>query len=195
MLADEVYHLLGYTAVPPQPLAHISDSDTVISLGSFSKILAPGLRLGWIEAAPALLERLAATGLLQSGGGLNPFTSEIARSLLEQGWQDKFLANLKTVYQSRAAALSQALRYYLPDVAQFTEPAGGFFIWVKLPQVADTAVLLEQLRPYHVAYHPGVKFSAQGDLRQYLRLSFAFYDEVTLAKGVQRLQEGLAELT
>ena len=194
VLADEVYHLLGYTAVPPQPLFHISDSDQIISLGSFSKILAPGLRLGWIEAAPLLLERLAASGLLQSGGGLNPFTSEIVRSLLEQGWQDEFLAKLRTIYQSRAAALSQALRHYLPDVAQFTEPDGGFFIWVKLLQVADTAVLLEQLRPFHVAYHPGSKFSAQGSLRQYLRLSFAFYDEAVLEEGVRRLQAGLAAI-
>jgi DNA-binding transcriptional MocR family regulator len=164
VLADEVYQLLDYTAgrdsagrpnlpmtestVPPQPLAHVSDSDTVISLGSFSKILAPGLRLGWIEAAPTLLDRLAAGGLLQSGGGFNPFTAEIVRSLLEQGWQDEFLAHLKTTYRSRAAALSRALHRYLPDAAQFTEPAGGFFIWVKLPQVADTADLLEGLRPY-----------------------------------------------
>lgn len=191
ILADEVYQLLAYTAVPPQPLCHISDNNRVISLGSFSKILAPGLRLGWIEAAPALLDRLANSGLLQSGGGLNPFTAEIVRSLLEQSWQDEFLAHLKTVYLSRAAALSQALRHYLPD-AQFTEPDGGFFIWVKLPQVADTAILLERLRPYHVAYHPGSKFSAEQGLRQHLRLSFAFYDETTLAEGVRRLQTGLA---
>lgn len=191
VLADEVYHLLGYTAVPPQPLAHISHSDTVISLGTFSKILAPGLRLGWIEAAPALLQRLTDSGLLQSGGGLNPFTAEIVRSLLEMGWQDEFLAHLKAVYQSRAAALSRALRHHLPDDVQFVEPEGGFFIWARLPQVADTAVLLEGLRPYHVAYHPGRKFSAEQGLRQYLRLSFAFYDEAALEEGVRRLKAGL----
>jgi DNA-binding transcriptional MocR family regulator len=195
VLADEVYHLLGFTAVPPQPLFHISNSSTVISLGTFSKILAPGLRLGWIEAAPALLERLTASGLLQSGGGLNPFTAEIVRSLLEQNWQDEFLAHLKTTYQSRAAVLSQALRQYLPDTVQFAEPEGGFFIWAKLPQVVDTAVLLERLRPYHVAFHPGAKFSATQGLRQHLRLSFAFYDEATLQEGVRRLQKGLASLT
>lgn len=194
ILADEVYQLLDYTAVPPPPLYHVSSSDTVISLGSFSKILAPGLRLGWIEAAPSLLQRLVNSGLLQSGGGLNPFTAEIVRSLLEMGWQDEFLARLKVVYQSRAAALSRALRRYLPDAAQFTEPAGGFFIWVKLPGVVDTAVLLDGLRPYQVAYHPGSKFSAEQGLRQYLRLSFAFYDEATLEEGVRRLQTGLDAL-
>ncbi len=195
ILADEVYHLLGYTAVPPQPLFHISHSDRVISLGTFSKILAPGLRLGWIEAAPALLQRLTDSGLLQSGGGLNPFTAEIVCSLLEQGWQAEFLAQLKAAYRSRAAALSQALHHYLPDAAQFVEPAGGFFIWVKLPKVADTAVLLEGLRPYKIVYHPGSKFSAEQGLRQYLRLSFAFYDEAALEEGVRRLKAGLAALT
>jgi DNA-binding transcriptional MocR family regulator len=201
ILADEVYQLLGFaddgaesgTAVPP-PMAHISPGDTVISLGSFSKILAPGLRLGWLEAAPALLAQLAATGLLQSGGGLNPFTAEIVRSAIEQGWQDEFLARLKAIYRSRAVVLSQALHHYLSDFAQFDEPEGGFFIWVKLPQIADTAVLLEGLRPYQVAYHPGAKFSAQAGLRQYIRLSFAFYDEAMLVEGVRRLKTGLTAL-
>ena len=195
VLADEVYQLLDYTAVPPQPLAHISPNDTVISLGTFSKILAPGLRLGWIEAAPALLERLTGCGLLQSGGGFNPFTAEIVRSLLEQGWLAEFLTQLKATYRSRAAALSQALRHHLSDDVQFTEPTGGFFIWARLPEVADTAVLLEQLRPYKVAFHPGPKFSAEQGLRQYLRLSFAFYNEATLEEGVRRLQAGVAALS
>ena len=201
ILADEVYQLLDFadnpmavgTAVPP-PMGHICDSNTVFSLGSFSKILAPGLRLGWIEAAPILLDRLAATGLLQSGGGLNPFTAEIVRSALEQGWQDEFLAKLKAAYRSRAAVLSQALRYHLSELAQYNEPAGGFFIWAKLPQVKDTAVLLEGLRPYQVAYHPGAKFSASGSLQQSIRLSFAFYDEALLVEGVRRLKSGLTAL-
>ena len=75
IVADEVYHLLGYTATsPPPPLGSHIEAGTVLSLGSFSKILAPGLRLGWIQTGPALIERLVKSGLLGRGGGLTPFT-------------------------------------------------------------------------------------------------------------------------
>jgi DNA-binding transcriptional MocR family regulator len=82
IVADEVYQMLNYTAVPPQPFAAHIGTGSALSLGSFSKILAPGLRLGWIQAAPARLEALLHAGLLESGGGLNPFTSGIVRSAI-----------------------------------------------------------------------------------------------------------------
>ena len=75
VVADEVYHPLSYASVPPTPLAAFCTSAEVISLGSFSKILAPGLRLGWLQAAPEVIARIVKCGLLDSGGGLNPFTS------------------------------------------------------------------------------------------------------------------------
>ena len=87
IVADEVYHLLTYDTVPPQPLANYADTGTILSIGSFSKILAPGLRLGWVQANQALRHRLVRSGLLESGGGLNPFTSKLVQSALELGLQ------------------------------------------------------------------------------------------------------------
>jgi len=97
IVADEVYHLLNYAMAPPPPLASYIENEHVFSVGSFSKILAPGLRLGWIQAAPSLLQKLADSGLVDSGGGLNPFTSNLVRIVLEQGWQDAHLADLKAI--------------------------------------------------------------------------------------------------
>ena len=73
IVADEVYHLLNYSDAPPAPLAFYSEQANILSLGSFSKILAPGLRLGWVQSSPALVEKLALSGLADSGGGLKPF--------------------------------------------------------------------------------------------------------------------------
>jgi len=87
VLADEVYHCLSYEEPPPPPLASFANSGTVLSLGSFSKILAPGLRLGWVQGRADRLQTLAQCGLLDSGGGLNPFTAAIVRSALELGLQ------------------------------------------------------------------------------------------------------------
>lgn len=191
IVADEVYHLLRYTAAPPRPVAQFTAGGRVFSLGSFSKILAPGLRLGWIQAAPGLLARLAGSGLLDSGGGLNPFTANIVRVALEEGWQAAHLAQVRRTYQRRLAALTAALTAELGDVAQFTPPDGGFFVWVALPEGVDTAVLLPIAHRQQVSYQPGGRSSSQGGLRNYLRLSFAFYDEAMLAEGVARLRAAL----
>src|SRR5262245_7997558 len=118
IVADEVYQLLNYTTVPPPPFAAHIGTGNVLSLGSFSKILAPGLRLGWIQAIPARLDALIHAGLLESGGGLNPFTSGIVRSAIELGLQQKCLADLKTVYAARAATLTGAVRRYLPEALE-----------------------------------------------------------------------------
>ncbi len=188
ILADEVYHFLNYRVVPPPPMASFVEDGTVISLGSFSKILAPGLRLGWIQAAPDLLQRFIGCGLLDSGGGLNPFTSSVVRSMLELGLQADHLRELKVAYQQRAAALSRALRSYLPSEISFTEPEGGFFIWLKLPAGTDAAELLATAQHNGVGFQPGVKFSSEQGLRNHIRLSFAFYEPFRLVEGVSRLQ-------
>ena len=188
IIADEVYHLLNYALEPPPPpMASFIGSDTVFSLGSFSKILAPGLRLGWIQTGPALLKRLIGCGLLDSGGGLNPFTSAVVRSALELGLQHTQLATLKTTYTERKAALSAALKQNLPDTVRFLEPEGGFFIWLVFPERVDTKRLLQKARQNNVGYLPGVKFSSAGRLKNCARLSFSYFDVSGLAEGARRL--------
>jgi DNA-binding transcriptional MocR family regulator len=187
VVADEVYHLLSYNVAPPPPLAAFAADGQVLSLGSFSKILAPGLRLGWVQAAPAHIARLVQSGLLDSGGGLNPFTSALVRIVLEEGWQDEYLAHLKATYQARIAALGAALRRELRDAVHYVEPQGGYFFWLRLAATADTGVLLERAAAYQVSFRPGVRFSSRAGLHNYLRISFAFYDIPDLVKGAHRL--------
>ena len=134
IVADEVYHFLNYAGQPIKPFAAYTDLETVISLSSFSKILAPGLRLGWMQAHPDKIKRLVTSGLLDSGGGLNPFTSAIVRELVEAGDLEKNIAKLIATYRSRQAAMEAALRRQLPQ-ATFKTPQGGFFFWVRLPGV------------------------------------------------------------
>jgi 2-aminoadipate transaminase len=194
IVADEVYHPLSFGAYPPAPLGSHVASDTVLSLGTFSKILAPGLRLGWIQTGPTLLTRLTQGGLLNSGGGLNPFTSAIVASALELGLQDKYLEYLKKTYQQRSIALSAALTQHMPNCVSFDEPKGGFFIWLRFPDEIDTQQLLKNALEEDVEFSLGSDFSCDQASRNYARLSFSFYNEEKLTIGVQRLAVAVKSL-
>jgi DNA-binding transcriptional MocR family regulator len=187
IVADEVYQLLAYTITPPPPMAKFTEYGTVLSLGSFSKILAPGLRLGWIQTHPDLMERLINNGLIFSGGGLNPLTSAIVQSAIELGLQAKQLSHLKKVYSQRKNALNSALRENLRDLVSFVEPGGGFFTWLRLPQGLDAEKLLPEANKHHVNFPPGPNFSPQRGLKNYMRLSFAYYEASDLKEAVKRL--------
>jgi len=187
IVADEVYQLLAYSGTPPPSMAKYTDSATVLSLGSFSKILAPGLRLGWIQTHPDLMKSLTTNGLVYSGGGLNPFTSAIVQSAFELGLQEKQLFHLQKVYWKRQNALNSALRENLNDSVSFVESGGGFFTWLQLPQRVDTEKLIPEAHQHDVSFAPGSFFSPRRDLKNYMRLSFAYYEEPELVVGAKRL--------
>jgi DNA-binding transcriptional MocR family regulator len=193
IVADEVYHLLAYTVTPPPPMMAYDTAGTVLSLGSFSKILAPGLRLGWIHAAPALFSRLTQSGLLLSGGGLNPFTSGIVQSVLELGMQHDHLSYLKEIYTKRSAALNAALHDHLPPDVSYSEPQGGFFIWLCLPEEIDADTFRSRARDQMVDFQPGIHFSSRQTLRNHIRLSYSYYEVGELSEGVRRLAGVISE--
>lgn len=187
VVADEVYHMLHYTQPPPLSFGHYVEQGPVLSLSTFSKILAPGLRLGWIQATPALVDQFVDSGIVRSGGGLTPFVSGVVRSALELGIQAHYLAWLRRLYQDRVTLLDQALRTYLPPWVEFTTPSGGYFFWLKLPAAMDAQALLAKAEAYQVGFRPGNKFTTTGGLHNYLRLSFSYYDSAQLVEGAERL--------
>jgi DNA-binding transcriptional MocR family regulator len=193
VVADEVYHLLSYTTPAPPPLASRIETGTVLSLGSFSKILAPGLRLGWLQAGSKIIERFFTCGLLDSGGGLNPFTSGVVRSAIELGLLERNVEHLKAVYSRRMTAMIAALRAHLPKGVKFLESSGGFFLWLTLPEQMDALDIERRAIKQNVDFMPGVRFSSRRGLSNCLRLSFAFYDIPDLEEGVKRLGGVLAK--
>lgn len=189
LLADEVYHFLGYTRQPPSSFAGYTQDGNVITLQSFSKILAPGLRLGWLQAEAKIIQRLTGCGLLDSGGGLNPFTSAVVREVIESGGLAANIEKLKATYARRLTFMDAALRRHLPG-AEYILPEGGFFFWVRLPGV-DAAALRARTRAQQADFRPGLLFSARRGLSEYLRLSFAFYAEQEIEEGLRRLAKCL----
>ena len=189
VLADEVYNLLHYGDPPPPPIASfdVSGEGCVISLGSFSKMLAPGLRTGWLQARAPIVRRFANAGLTISGGGLNHFTSTLVYAVLERGMLQDNIAHLRRTYAERVSAMTAALRRHLDDVIEFTAPGGGYFFWLTFTDGTNTDDLLPIAQEHGVNYRPGAAFSASGEFTGAIRLAFALYEPDMLAEGVRRL--------
>ena len=189
IVADEVYHLLRYRNDnnDPAPMAAHVGSGVVLSLGTFSKILAPGLRLGWIQAAEPLLARLAARGFIVSGGGLNPFTSALVAVTLSDGSVDQYLAQLRTLLATRVATMDAGLRAHFPADIGYEVPTGGYFFWLRFTDGVATPAFTHRAQAHKVGFRPGNLFSITGGLANHMRLSFAYYD-------IDRIEAGLAVL-
>jgi DNA-binding transcriptional MocR family regulator len=159
-------------------------------VGSFSKILAPGLRLGWIQANEGIILRLVTSGLLDSGGGMNPFTSAIVCKSLENGSLDQNIVKLNGVYRTRVAVMDEMLRNYLPD-GEFIKPQGGYFFWVRLPNGINGTELQDRAKAFKVGFRPGALFSSEGGMKDFMRISYVFYEPDELEQGIFRIYQSL----
>ena len=191
IIADEVYQMLNYYKKPPAAFGTMIDSHTVVSLGSFSKILAPGMRLGWIQTSPKLIASLTASGFINSGGCVNQFTANIVRCTMELGLLETHLEIIRDTYRSRLEAMDAALSKAFGEVMTWTSPKGGYFFWLQLNENIDTGKLRHRAVDYKTGFQAGERFSSTGKLKNYLRLSFACYNEAEIRKGITRLKGAL----
>jgi DNA-binding transcriptional MocR family regulator len=186
VVEDDVYRELWFDT-PPPPSMIMYDQAHVVRLGSFSKILAPGLRLGWMMAAPALISRAAGSGVLTSGGGLSHFQAHVVAEYMRLGLLDAHVVDLRAAYKARRDTLVAALLKCLPAGCHFTAPEGGFFIWVRLPEGIDAAALLARAEEARVAYVPGAHFHVDGGGQRELRLAFSLLPPQEMVEGARRL--------
>lgn len=192
IVADEVYQLLSFPHVtPPPPMFTFDAHGTVLALGSFSKILAPALRLGWIQASKSLLKTICDSGQLDSSGGINPVISGIVHAAIVTGKQQEHLDFAVQTLWKRCDSLMQELKRSLPDGVTFEVPNGGYFVLVRLPEYMNAAELLPIAQRHKVMYLPGSSFSQS--MKNYLRLSFSWYDYHELELGARRLADAIRE--
>jgi DNA-binding transcriptional MocR family regulator len=191
VVEDDVYYQLWYDTSPPPSIYSLSTSERAIRLGSFSKILAPGLRLGWMHASPKIVQRCVQSGVLDSGGGLGHFTAHIVAAFIELGMLDTHVETLRTQYQKRRDVLVAALADHLPADCHWITPQGGFFVWLRLPEGINCVEFLQSAEDAGVSYVPGTLFFAQGGGENYGRLNFTMVPMNELEDGARRLGSAL----
>jgi 2-aminoadipate transaminase len=218
VVADEVYRLTGFArpagvgeatgrgrGAPPPPSLTAFDGERVLALNSVSKVLSPGLRVGWIDGPPADLRRIATSGVLRSGGGMNPFPAAVVRAAIDGGALAAHLERVRSLLAERHAVLSAALASELPQ-ASFAPAAGGYFLWLRLPGLdVDAAGTRAALARHAVRVAPGTLFSPPAPdgaapsaggapAREHLRLCFAHAAPEALREGVARLAAAVEDV-
>jgi 2-aminoadipate transaminase len=193
ILEDDAYGFLSYDGPAAAPLRALDDR-WVIYLGSFSKILAPALRAGWIVAAEELMPRLSA---LKHAVDLDTpaFSHHLIAAFLAGGGLARHVARLRREYASRRDAMLAALADHFPSGVSWNRPTGGLFIWVELPRGMDATLLLEgALATEGVAFTPGEAFAAAGGghNRHCFRLCFSATPAEQIDDGIRRLGRAVA---
>ncbi|XP_048510524.1 uncharacterized protein YER152C-like isoform X3 [Athalia rosae] len=200
---DDVYNLLRYEDVedPPQRLFYYDNpcdpeyrGGNVVSNGSFSKILSPAIRLGWMECGSRVCGVLKQSGIMKSGGAVNHYVSGVVASLLELGLEDSYLNLLIRTYKERLESLCNILDRYLPRCCSYRRPEGGYFVWISLPVGTNGEHFIRWCQEkYKVTAIPGSRFSNAGRSENHLRLSIAFHKNDVLEKAVKTLCTALLD--
>jgi DNA-binding transcriptional MocR family regulator len=185
VVEDNPYGLLGFDRPSPNAM-RAEDSENVIYLGSFSKTIASGLRVGWALVPPSLKDKLviASESSILCPSNFSQMT--ISNYLADQPWRDQ-IASFCELYKVRRDAMLQALEEHFPASATWTKPGGGFYVWVNLPPEIDTKLLVPKAIVAKVAYVPGTAFYADGLGSWQLRLSFCHPTPERIHQGVAAL--------
>ena len=187
VIEDDPYSELYFEGTVPPPMKAL-DSDSVIMLGTFSKLLAPGLRIAWLIASHDVLDKFVR---MKQGADLhtNTFAQYIIYEFIKQGGLDIHIEKIKELYKKRKTVMVQAMEHYFPSEVKFTRPNGGLFLWVELPEKVNTVELLPKAVERNVAYIPGTAFYPDGGGHNSMRLNYSKPTETEIEEGIKRLAE------
>jgi 2-aminoadipate transaminase len=192
VLEDNPYGLLRYEGEPQPTLYGLDGGEYVIYLGTFSKILSPGLRLGWAAAPAPVLQKLnlgkQATDLCSA-----PFAQYFVTAFFEHRDWRAYLAGQRALYHRRRDVMLEALAEHFPAEATWTQPEGGLFLWATLPSYIDTTDLLARALREHVAFVPGRAAYLDGRGGTEMRLNFSGVGDDDIREGVRRIGKVIAE--
>lgn len=190
ILEDDPYGALRYEGEPILTLKSMDAGGIVTYMGSFSKVLSPGVRLGWLLASQDLIEKYKSAkecSDLQS----STISQMVVNAYLEDNDLDAHICEITTLYRQRRNWMIRVLTDLFPKKVSWTYPQGGLFLWVILPDWIDTAALLPEMVSRGVAYLPGQDFFANRDVRNCLRLNFSNASQEQIMNGLSAMTQVL----
>jgi 2-aminoadipate transaminase len=192
VIEDNPYGLLRYEGEATEPLYKLDGGDYVLYLGTFSKILSPGIRLGWLCAPPPVMEKVV-LGKQAADLCTSTLTQYFVGEYFAEGrWRD-YIDALIEIYRARRDAMLEALERHFPQQATWTHPEGGLFVWATLPGYIDTTDLLAKALREDVAFVPGAAAYVDGRGASSMRLNFSGSGEDEIREGVERIGHVVAE--
>ena len=194
ILEDDAYGELYFQGGPErvEPLKALDTENRVIYAGSFSKIISPGIRLGWACAAPELIERFDMARQMAVVCP-NPLIQAAAAEMCGNGFLARHIETLRVKYAKRCSAMLASLNNHMPDGISWTQPEGGFYILVTLPKRIDALAMLDRALANNVAYVIGAAFSPDGTNKSTFRISFSRESEDVIEEGIRRLGAAVRE--
>ena len=186
IVEDDPYHQLRYSGGNVPPIYSIDGHRRTIYVGTLSKLLAPGIRVGWIVARREFIDKLQ---LAKQPIDLctNVFSQHLAYRYLKEDIVDRQIEKIKDLYRAKRDHMLDALREFVPERVGWTSPEGGMFIWLTLPEGIDAEEMFQDALDDGVAYVPGSIFYGNSPKKNTLRLNFTFVEENEITEGVKRL--------
>ncbi len=185
ILEDDPYGALRFEGEHLPNLYELAPQH-VIYAGTFSKVIAPGFRLGWIAANQSVLKKLTQTKQ-SSDLQVSTYVQMLVCEMLETGFYDAQVAKARNYYHRQRDSMLTAMQRHFPPQVQYESPAGGMFFWASLPEGMDAGKVLEAAIDAKVAYVPGQSFYANGEGKNTMRLSFSVSTEEEIKEGIKRL--------
>ncbi len=192
IIEDDPYGDLIFEGEKIPPIKSLDKRGRVIYLSTFSKILAPGFRLGWVIASKDILDKLVlakqATDLCT-----NVFSQYVAYEYVNGGYLDDQVKKISTMYKHKRDVMIDSLKTHFPKEVKWTVPKGGMFIWISLPKTIDTRLMFQKALSKKVAYVVGEAFFPEGGNYHSMRLNFSYSDDETIKEGIKRLADVINE--
>lgn len=184
IIEDNVYGDLRFAGEPLPTLFSLDRSGLVIQCGSFSKIVAPALRLGWMAGTP---DAIAAIASVRQDLGVGQWLARVMEAYLREGLLEPHLVEANRVYRRKAETAARAMRVYCGDYADFRMPQGSFYLWVEIDDRVDWDEAAQRAAREGIFFRPGERFMGETDGRQFLRLAYSHVSEDVIERGIRTL--------
>ncbi len=188
IVEDNPYGYISFEGSMPKPIKAYDKEGRVIYLSTFSKIVSPGLRIGWAIGRRGFIEKMALAKMNADicSDGLSQY---VAAELLRRGLVHKLIDRIRRVYREKRDLMLESMELHFPEEAEWREPKGGLFLWVEMPIGFDADALLDDALRRGVAYIPGSNFFTDPSVRNYLRLNYSYPSREEIAEGIGILGE------